>query len=261
MGRWLLEIDELSFSCRRLEILKFFVKTVLRGEEMFTGAVKIECVNVNHQRNRPSYFAYSDIEVAKLIKRHVLLTADQIKWLGYPTRRLGHMVKFGFLYRYRVLTEEGSLPSVYAIGPAARYFLNYPIVGVSNPQKVQSIQAVNQVVIYLLSKAPHAQIDLHLHRPVQGIVTINNPLGVVAPRKGFDRTFLSRNKINQAIVILPDRSQVVAGLPVRYCFDEDLKDPFNIKFYVCRTGTKLEQVELFPSEGKEEKTEEMVAAR
>jgi len=226
---------------------------------MFTGAVKVECVNINHLRNRPSYFSHKDIEVARLLSRHVLLTAEQIKLFGHPTRRLGHMVKFGFLYRYRLLDAEGNtLPSAYAVGPAARYFLNFPIVGVSNPYKVQSMLAVNQVLLYFLSKAPHANLNIHLHRPVQAIITINNPLGIIAPRKGFDRTFLSRSEVEQAIVVLPDRKYVTSGLPVLYVFDDELGDPFNLKFYKCPSGTRLVQVDLFENEKDEKLVAESV---
>lgn len=206
---------------------------------MYTGAVKVECVNVNHQRNRASYFSHGDIEIARLLSKHVLLTADQIKAFGHSTRRLNHMVRFGFLYRYRIIADEGSLPSGYAVGPAAKHFLGLPVTGISNPYKVQSMLAVNQVLIYLFSRAPEARLDLNFHRPVQAILTINNPLGVCAPRKGFDRTFLSRHNIPQAIVVLPDKSMVSSGLPVRYCFDDEMEDSFNLKFYVCRSGVKL----------------------
>jgi hypothetical protein len=220
---------------------------------MYTGGVKVECVNINHQRNHPSYFSYGDLEVAKLLSKHVLLTREQIKACGFATRRLGHMVKFGLLYRYRVLDYQDNLiVSAYAVGPAAKFFLSYPIVGMNNPYKVQSMLAINQVLIYIMSRAPEARIDINLHRPVQAIVTINNPLGICAPRKSFDRTFLSRHNISQAIVVLPDRNLVSSGLPVRYCFDDELDDPFNLKFYLCRSGVTLEQVALFPGDEKEE---------
>lgn len=213
--------------------------------------MRVECMSFNYQRSRPSYFTQRDIDVAQAISRHVMLMPSQIKALGYPTRRLSHMVKFGFLFRYCLYFDDDNYWNVYTIGHTARRLLGLPIVGVSDFRKVHSMLMVNQVLIYFLSKVPDVSIDVNYHNPVQAIVTVNNPLGVCAPRRGFDRTVLSRHNILQAIVILPERSGVSSGLPVRYCFDDEMDDPFNLTFYQCRSGLRLESVDLLPSSSEE----------
>jgi hypothetical protein len=207
--------------------------------------MRVECRNFNYQHSRPSYFTQRDLEIAHLLDRHVMLTTSQIKALGYPVRRLGHMVKYGFLYHYCLHLDDETIWHVYAVGHTARRYLGLTVVGVSNPYKVQSMILVNQVLIYFLSRVSGVRIEVSYHNPVQAVVTVNNPLGVCAPRRGFDRTFLSRHNIPQAIVVLPDRSMVLSGLPVRYCFDDEMGDPFNLAFYQCLSGLKLEPVDLF----------------
>lgn len=212
----------------------------------FVG-VRVECMNFNYQHSRPSYFTQRDLDVAYVVSRHIILMSSQIKALGLPVRRLGHMVKYGFLFRYCLTFRDGTYWNAYAIGHTARRLLGLPVVGISNPSKVHSMLLVNQVLVHFLSKVSDVSIEVNFHHPVQAVVTVNNPLGVCAPRRGFDRTYLSRHNILQAIVVLPERSMISSGLPVRYCFDDEMDDPFNLVFYQCLSGMRLEPVDLFGS--------------
>ena len=212
---------------------------------MYTKATTIECINRTYNHHYPGIFTLNDIKIAEVINRHVLLTAKQAKYFGLARRRLGHLVKYGFLYRYLVKSGEEELGSVYAIGPAAKYYQGYPIVGISNPHKVQSMVAVNQVLIYLLNHSPQAEVTVMYQKPMQAVFSMNKPVGITAPRTGFDPSIIGLDNIEQAIVILPNKNQAQPGLPVRYVFDEDLDDPFNIQFYAYRTDKGLEKVDLF----------------
>jgi len=85
--------------------------------------MRVECRNFNYQHSRPSYFTQRDLEIAHLLDRHVMLTTSQIKALGYPVRRLGHMVKYGFLYHYCLHLDDETIWHVYAVGHTARRYL------------------------------------------------------------------------------------------------------------------------------------------
>lgn len=211
---------------------------------IYTGATAVECVNKNHSWYHPGLFRHQDAKIAALINRHIVLTADQIKYCGFSTRRLGHMVKFGFLYRYRLLNGDITLPSVFAIGRAASQYLGYPIVRINNPQKVQSMIAVNQVLINLLCHLPESDIVTTFHRWVQAVFTYKNPLGIAAPRNGFDPSILARNNVDQAVIILPTSNHARPDLPVRYVFDEEINNPFEISYY-SYSIRGLERVNLF----------------
>jgi hypothetical protein len=213
---------------------------------MYTGAVKLKLANFNYQRGRPGYFTLNDIELARALAKHIVLNSAQIRALKLPHRRLSHLIKYGFIYHYQLMGASGApLSSAYTVGRTAFALLGLPLINLNNPAKTQSLLAVNQALIYFMHKAPAAKVDISLHRIVQAIVTINNTFGVMAPRTGFDRAALLSCSLEQGIVILPDRSQASSGLPVRYLFDDEMGNPFDLKFYKHMGLEGLVQEDLF----------------
>lgn len=208
----------------------------------------IDLINKTYSHHFPDIFNSADIRTAEIINRHVLLTAGQLKYFDVPRHRLSHMVKYGWLYRYKLHNDDdGKFLSIYTIGPSARHYLGYPVIGLGRSAKAYSMVLVNHVLIYLINNVSDIRITISYQKHVQAAFEINNPTGIYAPEGGFDHNVLSIEGLDQAVVILKDRSYARPDLPVRYVFVETHKiDPMELKFYAYNSHGIVE-TELLPS--------------
>jgi len=207
-------------------------------EAIFTGATEIELANPDHRWPRPDVFSEKDIILARHLETYKALNRDQIEHLGLNPKRLGKLVKYGFLYRYRIRTEEGTLPSAFSLGPVARKYMGVRYHKFSDPLVLQSLIALNQVLLYLQRFEGTASVDPHYPRAVY---TLTRPSLVLAPRLGFYPELIE--DYPQAMVMLSDPDQALPGLPVRCCFDHEAVDPSFIPFYKFN-GDTLERADL-----------------
>lgn len=192
----------------------------------YTG-ITIECVNPN------KFYAWPtprDLGCAELVSRHAVLTSLQLQKLGYPSRILSRLVKRGVLYRYKVQTPEGTLPSIYTAGYTAQLISKMPVPRFPHIEDLRPLLMINQVMVSILLQT-EARVSVKIHRPVQ-VITVNNPLGIlVANDENYPQIPL-RHNLKQAIAILPNKNLSLPDIPFRYVLEEELShDSFDIQYY------------------------------
>lgn len=194
----------------------------------FYQGMVIECVNPNKFYPWPSP---QDLDCAAVVARHVALTSFQLQKLGYSSRVLSRMVKRGVLRRYKVMTPEGSLPSIFSPGHTAQVIARLPSPRFPHMETLRHILMINQILVSILSET-EAQVDVDIRRPVQ-FITVNNPLAVLVARDMFYPKLPLRYGVNQGIAIIPNESFALPDIPFRYVLEEELRyDSFDIKYYV-----------------------------
>lgn len=220
----------------------------------FYQGMVIECVNPNNFYPWPSP---EDLDCAEVVARHVALTSFQLQKLGYSSRVLSRLVKRGVLRRYKVITPEGSLPSIFSVGQTAQVIAQLPSPRFPQMETLRNILMVNQIVVSILTQT-EAQVDINIRRPVQ-IVTVNNPLGILVARDMFYSKLPLRYDLNQAVVILNNKDLALPDLPFRYVLEEELSyDSFDIKYYSRdREGLVPVKIEFV----KQEKIEKAVGTQ
>ncbi len=202
-----------------------------KGKEVvqlgFYSHIEIECVNKNKFYPWPTP---DDLDCAELVARHGVLTSIQLQELGYSSRRLGKLVKKGVLYRYKVKTPDGSLPSIFTTGYTAQVIARLPVPRFPDLNELRNLLIINQIIVSILLKT-EARVNIDIGRPVQ-IVTVNNPFGVMVVRDMFYPKLLHRYGLKQAIAVLPNEKFALPGMPFRYVLEEELEhDSFDIKYY------------------------------
>ena len=188
---------------------------------MFTGAVQVELANPEHRWPRPDVFTEKDASLARFLEIYKALAADQIDFLGFNPKRMSKLSKYGFVYRWRLRTEVGTLPSAFSLGPVARKYMGVRFLKFSDPRVVQSLLAVNQLLLFLRRFGGTVDVDPSYPRAVY---TLNRPTLILAPRETFYPEMMKGYP--QGIIVLPDPSMAVPGIPVRYCFDSELSPDF-----------------------------------
>ncbi len=218
----------------------------------FYNNIWIECVN------RDNFYPWPlprDLDCAEVVAQHLALTSFQLQHLGYSSRTLSRLVKKGVLYRYKVKTPEGSLPSIFTPGYTAQVIAKLPVPRFPNMEVLRGLLMVNQVLVSILAHTP-AEINIQLTRPVQ-IITINNPMGILVARDNYYPQIPLRYGLNQAIVIIPHEEMALPDLPFRYIKEEELNyENFDINYYL-RNSAGLVPVEVnFERQDKRLKEEE-----
>jgi len=188
----------------------------------------IECVNSDKFFPWPSP---KDLDIATEVSRHIALTSFQLQKKGYSSRVLSKLVKKGVLYRYRVKTSEGNaLPSIYTAGYTSQIIARLPVPRFPRLDVLRIILMINQIVISILLQT-EATIDMDIRRPVQ-IITVNNPMGILAARNmSYSRLPLYYG-VRQAIVLIPNKEFALPNLPFRYVLENELEyESFDIQYY------------------------------
>lgn len=189
--------------------------------------MEIECVNKNKFYPWPTP---DDLDCAELVSRHGALTSLQLQKLGCSSRRLGKLVKKGVLYRYKVKTPYGSLPSIFTAGYTAQIVARLPVPRFPNPDELRDLLIINQIIVSILSETK-ASVNIDIRRPVQ-IVTVNNPFGIIVVKDMFYPKLILRYGLKQAIAVIPNKKFALPGMPFRYVLEEELRyDSFDIKYY------------------------------
>ena len=205
----------------------------------FYSGMVIECVNPDKFYPWPSA---QDLDCAELVARHTALTSLQLQKLGYSSRVLSRMVKRGVLRRYKVVTPEGSLPSIFSPGQTAQVIARLPSPRFPHMETLRHLLMVNQIMVSILSQT-EAYVDVNIRRPVQ-IITVNNPMAIFVAKDMFYPKLPLRYDLSQAIVILPNPDWALPDLPFRYVLEEEIKhDSFNIQYY-CRDRKGLVPTEI-----------------
>lgn len=193
-------------------------------------------LTLQHINNTPEfvhdiYFTRTDLDVARLIHRHICLTAEQLYALiglggiCVSEKRIAKLVKYGFLNRYRITGqdwENGKKIVFYAVSGLTR--LSLPVL---NPVTVLALLASNEFLVAQCRRAGKRiryrvledyPVTAHIQAKDRLYVCIR-PSGVFLP-SGIDET-------DRVIMILPDEDAVpmfdeiikTTGAPVRYVFD------------------------------------------
>jgi hypothetical protein len=168
------------------------------------------------------------MDIAEMTARHVALTALQLNKLGCSKDTLSRLVKRGVLYRYKVTTPDGSLPSIFTAGNTAGKIARLPVPRFVDMESLRSVLIVNQVIVSILNQS-EARVDINIKRPIQ-TVTINKPVGVMYARSLNYAGIPLRYNLNQAIIIIPDTGYVSPGFPFRYVLEDEL-DLLEIRYY------------------------------
>ncbi len=193
----------------------------------FYSDIYIECVNPGKYYPWPMP---QDLDCAAIVSKHIALTSYQLKKLGYSSKTLSRLAKTGVLHRYRVITPEGPLPSIYTAGNTAGIRALLPVPRFPYLDDLKTILTVNQVIVSIMMQT-EVEININIRRPVQ-IIKVNNPLGIIVARNLDYASLPIKYNLNQAIAILADESLALPNIPFRYVLEEELRyDSLDINYY------------------------------
>jgi hypothetical protein len=219
----------------------------------------IEGVIIRHANPAPqtidqSFFIREDVELARLLYRHVVLNRSQLlEHLFLLKSRIGatrliKLTKYGFVNRYEMLNEQNKLcDRFYTISPRSAELLSVPDPVRLSADVIKRLLATNYFILSCLTCQGNIEYELTARSPVSAYIYRDNVYSIYAPRDeaSAEETIahINEKQPTRALIIAPTSELAIQIdkrilVPARYAFDKDIVE-LTLKFYSVDRGSNL----------------------